>query len=67
MSTPEYIKTVTRQCEFLNRLIQEAQATEDRDQAVLLFGMARDETDNLSKSLRQHLARVLPGHELNAA
>ncbi len=67
MSTSEYIKSVTRQAAFLNKLIREAETIDDGERAELLLGMAREESDNLSKSLRQHLSRVHHGHKLNAA
>lgn len=43
----------------------EARNSSDPDRAQLLFGMAREETENLSKSLRQYLARKLSTEELN--
>jgi hypothetical protein len=49
MSAPECIKTSARQCEFLMRLVEEAEHCDDPDRRVLLYGMAKDETDNLSK------------------
>ncbi len=67
MSTSEYIKSVTRQAAFLNKLIREAESIDDGERAELLLGMAREESDNLSQSLRQHLSRVQQGHKLNAA
>lgn len=64
MSTPECIKTATRQCEFLVRLIEEAEKCADQDRMALLYGMAKDETENLSKNLRQYLGRKLPAHKV---
>ena len=65
MSTQECIKSATRQCEFLDRLIEEAGTCSDHDRKILLYGMAKDESENLSKSLRQYLSRKFPAHELN--
>ena len=67
MSTPDYIKSLTRQCEIINRLVLEAEESIDTAKSRHLFGMARDESDNISKSLRAYLARKRPGHKLNAA
>ena len=67
MSTLEFIKSLNRQCEHVNKLIEEADASLDEKQSLLLYGMARDESDNVSNSLRTYLARKLPGHRLTAA
>ena len=64
MSAPECIKTSARQCEFLMRLVEEAEHCDNPDRMALLYGMAKDETDNLSKSLRQYLSRKLPSHKI---
>jgi len=64
MSAPECIKTSTGQCEFLMRLVEEAEHCDDPDRMALLYGMAKDETDNLSKSLRQYLSRKLPSDKI---
>jgi len=65
MTTQESIKLAARQCAFLDLLIEEAEACSDRDRKVLLYGMAKDESANLSKSLRQYLSRKFPAHKLN--
>ena len=65
MSTQECIKSATRQCAFLKRLIEEAESSSDHERSILLFGMAKDESENLSNSLRQYLSRKLPAHELS--
>ena len=64
MSAPECIKTSARQCEFLMHLVEEAEHCDDPDRMALLYGMAKDETDNLSKSLRQYLSRKLPSDKI---
>ena len=64
MSAPECIKTSARQCEFLMHLVKEAEHCDDPDRMALLNGMAKDETDNLSKSLRQYLSRKLPSDKI---
>ncbi len=64
MSTPECIKAATRQCEFLARLIEEAEQCSDHQRTALLYGMAKDETENLTKTLRQYLGRKLPAHKV---
>ena len=64
MSAPGCIKTSAKQCEFLTRLVEEAEYCADPDRMALLYGMAKDETDNLSKSLRQYLNRKLPPYKI---
>jgi hypothetical protein len=64
MSAPECIKTSAKQLAFLTRLVEEAEQCTDPDRMTLLYGMAKDETDNLSKSLRQYLSRNLPSHKI---
>ena len=64
MSAPECIKTSAKQLEFLTRLVEEAEHCADPDRMTLLYGMAKDETDNLSKSLRQYLGRKLPSDKI---
>ena len=65
VSTNDCIKSAHRQCVFIARLMAEARNCSDPDRAALLFGMAREETENLSKSLRQYLARKMSTEELN--
>ncbi len=65
MSTNDCIKTAHKQCVFIARLMAEARNSSDPERSQLLFGMAREETENLSKSLRQYLARKLTTEELN--
>ncbi|MBT3989593.1 MAG: hypothetical protein HON14_02745 [Rhodospirillaceae bacterium] len=64
MSAPECIKTSAKQLEFLTKLVEEAEQCADPERMTLLYGMAKDETDNLSKSLRQYLSRKLPSHKI---
>lgn len=64
MSSTDYMRTATRQTRFVSRLIQEAEICPDPKRAALLFGMAKEETENMSKSLRQFLARKTPAHQL---
>lgn len=64
MSAPECIKISAKQLEFLTRLVEEAESCADPDRMTLLYGMAKDETDNLSKSLRQYLSRKLPSDKI---
>ncbi|MAF47693.1 MAG: hypothetical protein CMM10_05485 [Rhodospirillaceae bacterium] len=67
MSVKSELKSATRQCAFINRLVKEAEACTDSDRAGLLYGMAKVESGNLSKSLRTLLARKRPAHQLNQA
>ena len=64
MSAAELIRNASKHCVLVTRLVEEAEATSDFARAALLFGMARQETDNVSRILRQHLARKRPAHEL---
>ena len=64
MSAPECIKTSAKQLEFLTKLVEEPEQCADPERMTLLYGMAKDETDNLSKSLRQYLSRKLPSHKI---
>lgn len=64
MSATEYLRTATRQTKFVARLIQEAEECGDPERAALLLGMAKEETDNMSNSLRRYLARKMPAHQL---
>lgn len=64
MSTTDFMWTVTRQIQFVASIIREAEACSEPKKAALLFGMAKQETENMSKSLRQHLARKTPAHRL---
>ena len=61
------IETLTTQSDVVSRLIQEAEASVDEEQRLLLYGMARDECENISNFLRSYLGRKMPGHQLNAA
>ncbi len=64
MSANNDLKSVTRQCAFIRRLVEEAEICADSERAGLLYGMARVESCNLSKSLRTFLTRKLPPHRL---
>ena len=67
MATRDLIETLSIQSDVISRLLQEAEASVDEEQRLLLYGMAREECDNISRSLRTYLSRKLPGHQLNAA
>ena len=64
MSAANIISTASKHCMLVARLIEEAEISTDAKRAALLFGMAREETDNVAKTLRQYLARKRPAHEL---
>ena len=64
MYAPECIKTSAKQLEFLTRLVEEAEDCTDPDRISLLYRMAKDETDNLSRSLREYLGQKLPSHQI---
>ena len=67
MGTCDIIENLTEKCDLISRLIQDAESCVDKNQVSHLYGMARDESDNISKSLRAHLSRKLPEHQLNVA
>ena len=67
MATSDLIETLSTQSEFISRLLQEAEASVYEEQRLLLYGMAREECENISRSLRTYLSRKLPGHQLNVA
>ena len=67
MASQNLVEQLTVQSDVISRLIQEAEASVDEEQRFLLYGAARDECDKFSRSLRSHLSRKLPGHQLNAA
>lgn len=64
MSATDFMRNAARQTQFVKRLIEEAETCTDPDRAALLFGMAKEETENMSGSLRQYLVRKTPGHQL---
>ena len=64
MSTANTIRTASKHCMLVARLIEEAETSPNSERAALLFGMAREETDNVAKTLRQYLSRKRPAHEL---
>ena len=49
MTAPDYMESVTRQCAFLERLIDEAKTSFDQERSGLLLGMAKEEADGLAK------------------
>ena len=67
MLTSNYLDSITKKCEFLYKLILEAEKSRDQDQMVKLYEIARSETENLSKSLRQYLSRNGQDDQLDAA
>ena len=67
MTNRELVKTLAIESEVISRLIQEAEASVDEEQRLALYGMARDQCENISRSLRSYLDRELPGPHLNAA
>ncbi|NQV55774.1 MAG: hypothetical protein HQ503_07950 [Rhodospirillales bacterium] len=64
MSANNELYSATRQCAFIRRLVEEAEICADKKRAGLLYGMAREESGNLSKSLRSLLTRKRPEHNI---
>ena len=67
MDTQNLVEQLTVQSDVIRRLIQEAEASVDEEQRFLLYGAARNECNQFSRSLRSYLSRKLPGYQLNAA
>jgi hypothetical protein len=67
MHKSDYFNTVVEQCRYLNKIILEAENSQDLDQTVNLYITARSETNDLTKSLRLFLSEVKPGEKLKAA
>jgi len=67
MHKSDYFNTVVEQCRYLNKIILEAENSQDLDQTVNLYSTARSETNDLTKSLRLFLSEVKPDENLKAA
>jgi len=67
MSAKSELEPASRQCAFIHRLIVEAEACSEKDRADLIFGMAREESGNLAKTLTTLLARKRLAHQLPPA
>ena len=67
MHKSDYFNTVVEQCRYLNKIILEAENSQDLDQTVDLYSTARSETNDLTKSLRLFLSEVKPDEKLKAA
>lgn len=60
MSTNEQIKAASQRCAFLLRLLEEAQTSEDKQRAAVLYSMAQVECDNMTRTLDTLLFRKRP-------
>ena len=67
MHKSDYFNTVVEQCRYLNKIILEAENSQDLDQTVNLYSTARSETNDLTKSLRLFLSEVGLDDKLKAA
>ena len=67
MHKSDYFNTVVEQCRYLNKIILEAENSQDLDQTVNLYSTARSKTNDLTKSLRLFLSEVKPDEKLKAA
>ena len=67
MHKSDYFNTVVEKCRYLNKIILEAENSQDLDQTVNLYITARSETNDLTKSLRLFLSEVKPDEKLKAA
>jgi len=67
MHKSDYFNTVVEQCRYLNKIILEAENSQDLEQTVNLYSTARSETNDLTKSLRLFLSEVKPNEKLKAA
>ncbi len=60
MSTNQQIKAASQRCAFLLRLLEEAQTSEDKQRAAVLYSMAQVECDNMTRTLDTLLTRKQP-------
>ena len=67
MHKSDYFNTVVEQCRYLNKIILEAENSQDLDQTINLYSTARSKTNDLTKSLRLFLSEVKPDEKLKAA
>ena len=67
MHKSDYFNTVVEKCRYLNKIILEAETSQDLDQTVSLYSTARSKTNDLTKSLRLFLSDVKPDEKLKAA
>ena len=67
MHKSDYFNKVVEQCGYLNKIILEAEYSQDLEQTVNLYSTARSETNDLTKSLRLFLSEVKPDENLKAA
>ena len=67
MHKSDYFNKVVEQCRYLNKIILEAENSQDLDQTVNLYSTARTKTNDVTKSLRLFLSEVKPDEKLKAA
>ena len=67
MHKSDYFNTVVEQCRYLNKIILEAENSQDLEQTAHLYRTARSETNDLTQSLRLYLSEVKPDEKLKAA
>ena len=67
MHKSDYFDKVVGQCGYLNKIILEAETSQDLEQTVNLYRTARSETNDLTKSLRLFLSEVGLDDKLKAA
>ena len=67
MHKSDYFDTVVGQFRYLNKIILEAENSQDLDQTINLYSTARSKTNDLTKSLRLFLSEVKPDEKLKAA
>ena len=67
MHKSDYFNKVVEQCGYLNKIILEAENSQNLEQTVNLYSTAQSKTDDLTKSLRLFLSEVKPDEKLKAA
>ena len=67
MPTKEYLESLSKQYETLNKLILEAENSKDREKSIKLYYKARSDTEVLSNSLHESLENHEEKQKLNAA
>ena len=67
MHKSDYFNKVVEQCGSLNKIILEAENSQNLEQTVNLYSTAWSETNDLTKSLRLFLSEVRLDDKLKAA
>ena len=67
MPASDYLNSLAKQYETLNKLIEEAENTQNQEQSIKLYYKARSKTESLSKDLQETLDSEKQSPQRNAA